>query len=165
MSMAVLASARHVARHEAHHAAALCLAGGLPEQVRIDWPDASTLGHVEVDWGDGPDRGKARHVLVAILVGGMTDGLDGWESWPIDPDCVPAGARRDAKQARHLAEYIGIADRATWLFYVWKANQLARRPEFRRLVVRIADELERVEVLTAQDLEGLIATTEETWST
>jgi len=31
--------------------------------------------------------------------------------------------------------------------------------------VVIADELERVEVLTAQDFEALIATTEETWST
>ena len=48
-------------------------------------------------------------------------------------------------------------------FYVWQANELARRPEFRRLAVAIANE--RVEVLTAQDLEHLIATTEETWST
>ncbi len=52
-----------------------------------------------------------------------------------------------------------------WGFYVWQANQLARRPEFRRLAVAIANELERVEVLTAQDLEALIATTEERWST
>ena len=78
---------------------------------------------------------------------------------------APEAARRDAEQARHLAEYIGIADRAAWGFYVWKANQLARRPEFRRLAVAIADELERVEVLTAQDLEALIATTEEARST
>ena len=48
---------------------------------------------------------------------------------------------------------------------MWRANQLARRPEFRRLAVAIADELERVEVLTAQDPEALIATTQETWST
>ena len=37
--------------------------------------------------------------------------------------------------------------------------------EFRRLAVAIADDLERVDVLTAQDLEALIATTEEKWST
>ena len=48
---------------------------------------------------------------------------------------------------------------------MWQANQLARSPEFRRLAVAIANELERVEVLTAQDLEALIATAEETWST
>ena len=48
---------------------------------------------------------------------------------------------------------------------MWQANQLARSPEFRRLAVAIANELERVEVLTAQDLEALIATTEERWST
>ena len=161
----VYPSGREVAQHEAHHVAGLCLAGMVPKQVRTDWPGADLAGLVSVDWGDGPDRDKAKHVLVAILVGAMTEGCAGWQEWPIDPDRLPQAARRDAEQARHLAEYIGIADRATWLFYVWKANQLARRPEFRRLAVAIADELERVEVLTARDLEALIAATEETWST
>jgi hypothetical protein len=32
------------------------------------------------------------------------------------------------------------------------ANRLVGSPEFRRLIVRIADELERVEVLNADDL-------------
>jgi hypothetical protein len=82
-----------------------------------------------------------------------------------DPERLPAGARRDGEQARRLAEYIGITDRATWGFYVWKANKLARRPEFRRLAVAIADELVRVEVLTADDLKVLITSTEEAWST
>jgi hypothetical protein len=52
-----------------------------------------------------------------------------------------------------------------WGFYVWKANKLARRPEFRRLAVAIADELECVEVLTADDLKVLITSTEEAWTT
>jgi hypothetical protein len=51
-----------------------------------------------------------------------------------------------------------------WAFYVWKANRLAGSPEFRRLVVAIADELERVEVLTADDLRTLITSTEEAWN-
>jgi hypothetical protein len=156
---------REVARHEAHHVAGLCLAGMVPKQVRTDWPEADLAGLVSVDWGDGPDRDKAKQVLVAILLGAMSEGCEGWQDWPIDPERLPAAARRDAEQARHLAHYVGIADRATWGFYVWKANELARRPEFRRLAVAIADELERVEVLTAQDLEALIAATEETWST
>ena len=166
MSLArALPGSREVARHEAHHVAGLCLGGMVPRQVRTDWPQRGLAGLVSVDWGDGPDRDKAKHVLVAILVGAMTEGCGGWQEWPIDPERLPAAARRDAEQARHLAQYIGVADRATWGFYVWQANQLARRPEFRRLAVAIADELERVEVLTAQDLEALIATTEETWST
>jgi hypothetical protein len=66
---------------------------------------------------------------------------------------------------RHLAQYIGITDRPMWLSYVWKANKLAGSPEFRRLVVAIADELERVEVLTADDLRTLIPSTEEAWNT
>ena len=155
----VYPSGREVAQHEAHHVAALCLAGMVPTQVRTDWPERDLAGLVTVDWGDGPDRDKAKHVLVAILLGAMTEGCAGWQEWPLDPDRLPEGARRDAEQARHLADYIGIAARATWGFYVWQANQLARRPEFRLLAVAIADELERVEVLTAQDLEALIATT------
>jgi hypothetical protein len=160
-----LPPAREVARHEAYHAAALCLQGMVPKEVRIDWPEADVAGSMTIDWGDGPDRDTAKRVLVAILLGGMTEGYQNWDNWPIDPDRMPVGARRDARQARHLAEYIGIADRPMWLFYVWKANRLAGSPEFRRLVVAIADELERVEVLTADDLRTLITSTEEAWST
>ena len=160
-----LPPAREVARHEAHHAAALCVLGMVPKQVRVDWPKADLAGFVTIDWGDGPDRATAERVLIAILLGGVTEGFDGWNDWPIDPGRLPNGARHDAEQARHLAGYIGITDRAMWGFYVWKANRLARRPEFRRLAVAIADELERVEVLTAEDLRRLITTTEEAWST
>jgi hypothetical protein len=135
----------------------LFLAGMVPKQVRTDWAGRGLAGLVSVDWGDGPDRDKAEQVLVAIL-GATTEGCEGWQEWPIDPDGLPEGARRDAEQARQLAEYIGIADRAMWLFYIWKANQLARRSEFRRLAVAISEELERVEVLRAEDLEALIVT-------
>jgi hypothetical protein len=42
------------------------------------------------------------------------------------------------------------------MFYVWKANELASRSQFRRLAVAIADELERFEVLRAEDLRNLL---------
>jgi hypothetical protein len=70
--------AREVALHEAHHVAGLCLAGMVPKQVRTDWPAAHLAGLVTVDWGDGPDRDKAKHVLVAILLGAMTEGCEGY---------------------------------------------------------------------------------------
>jgi hypothetical protein len=92
-------SSRSVASHEAHHAAALCVAGG-----------------------DGADRDPGELVLLAVVLGGMTDGYEGWRSWPIDPDSVPVGARGDAKQARHLADDLKL-DRASWLHVLWKANQ------------------------------------------
>jgi hypothetical protein len=85
----------------------------------------------------------------------MTEGHEGWPSWPIDPDHMPVGARRDAEQARTLANYLKL-DRAGWLHVLWKANQLGRQGDFRRLAVLIADQLERVEVLTADDLERLM---------
>jgi hypothetical protein len=95
-------------------------------------------------------------VLLAVVLGGMTEGHKGWPSWPIDPDQVPVGARRDAEQARALANYLKL-DNAGWLHVLWKANRLGRHRDFRRLVVLIADQLERVEVLTAEDLERLMA--------
>ncbi len=160
-----LPPAREVARHEAYHAAALCVQRMVPKVVRIDWPEAHAAGSMTIDWGDGPDRDTAKRVLIAVLLGGMTEGFDGWDDWSIHPERMPVGARRDAKQARHLAGYIGISDRPMWMFCVWKANKLAGSPEFRRLVVAIADELERVEVLTADDLRTLMTSTEHAWNT
>jgi hypothetical protein len=105
---------------------------------------------VTIHWGDGADRDKAKRVLVAVLLGAMTEGFEGWDNWPIDPDRAPVGARRDAEHARHLAGYLKL-HHVGWLHVLWKANRLARSSGFRRLAVAIADELERVEVLTAQD--------------
>ncbi len=141
--------------HEAHHAAALCLLGMVPTCVRTDWPAPDLFGTVTVDWCGGPDRATAGRVLVAVVVGGMTEGHQGWRSWPIDPDRVAVGARRDAEQARTLANYLRL-DNAGWLHVLWKANQLGRQRDFRRLAVLIADQLELVEVLTAEDLERLM---------
>jgi hypothetical protein len=160
----VFPGARQVAVHESHHAAALILGGMPPESVRTDWPDADTAGSVTVDWAGGINRDKAEAVLVAVLLGAMTEGFSGWREFPINPERLPVGARRDAAQAARLADYLGISDQATWLFYVWKANQLAKRRDFRCLVVAIADELERLEVMTAEDLRALTATTEEKWN-
>jgi hypothetical protein len=58
-----LPPAREVARHEAHHAAALCLQGMIPKRVRIDWSKENEAGSMTIDWADeGPDPrdGRAR---------------------------------------------------------------------------------------------------------
>jgi hypothetical protein len=141
--------------HEAHHAAALCLLGMVPTCVRTDWPAPDLFGTVTVDWCGSPDRDTAGRVLLAVVLGGMTEGHKGWRSWPSDPHRVAVGARCDAEQARTLAEYLK-PDNAGWVHVLWKANQLGRQRAFRRLVVRIADQLERVEVLTAEDFEALM---------
>jgi hypothetical protein len=63
------------AYHEASHAAALCLQAMVPKQVRIDWPKENEAGSMTIDWGDdGPDRETAERVLIAILLGAMTEG-------------------------------------------------------------------------------------------
>jgi hypothetical protein len=70
------------------------------------------------------DRDRAGRVLVAVVLGGMTEGHEGWRSWPIDPDRVAVGARRDAEQARTLAHYLKL-DNAGWLHLLWKATSSA----------------------------------------
>jgi hypothetical protein len=151
---------RAIAFHEASHAAALLLAGMPPTAVRVDRPDETTAGQVTLDWGDGIDPDKAEAVLVAILLGGMEEGFAGWRDWPVDPQRLPVGARRDAEQAARLAAYLRL-DEAGWLHAVWKAHRLGRRPDFRALAVAIANELERVEVLDADDLRRIHEATRE----
>ena len=55
--------------------------------------------------------------------------------------------------ARELIEHFGM-DRVDWCHVLWRAEQLARRQDFRRLVVRIADELERVELPARRRSQG-----------
>jgi hypothetical protein len=151
---------RSTAIHEAHHVAAMSVLGLTPKHARIDHPRDGLAGSCSVDWDDdGVDERKARRLLVAIVVGGTVEGGQGWDVWPIDPDNVAPGARGDAEHAAIVCEYVGITDRASWLFVLFKANRLARKPEFRRLAVAISEELERVEVLDADDLRKLIEET------
>jgi hypothetical protein len=63
--------------------------------------------------------------------------------------------------ASALAGYLKF-DEVGWLHVSWKVTQFGRRTDFRRLVLAIAAELERVEVLTAPDLERLMAQDRET---
>jgi hypothetical protein len=148
----ILPPAREIALHEAHHGAAMILLGMVPKCVRVDFPNDTTAGEMEIDWGeDGVDRDKAKKVLIATIVGGTCKGCRGWDSWPVDPDRVLEGSRRDAEQAKLLAGYLGF-DRVDWAHTVWQANQLADSTEFRHLAITIADELEDREVLYAADL-------------
>lgn len=128
--------------------------------VRTDWPSATEAGRVENDWEawGGVTRDKAERVLISLLLGGTSDSHRGWE-WPIDPEAVSVGARSDAEHARFLAhEYLEL-DEVGWSHLRWKACQLTKDRAYRRLVVRISEELERREVLYADDLQTLMEET------
>jgi hypothetical protein len=154
-----LPGGRERAWHEAYHAAALCIAGLVPTCVRTDFPNEHEAGAVTINWGEGGyrDPAKAKAVLVSIVLGGLTEGRAGWEwdNWPIDPCQMAEGAVGDGLMARELIEHFEM-DRVDWAHVLWRADQLGRRRDFRRLVVRIADELERVELLYADDLRALM---------
>jgi hypothetical protein len=161
----VLPTGRQIAWHEAYHAAALCLAGIVPKCVRSDWPSDREPGSVAIDWGPGGyrDPARAKDVLVAVVAGALTEGRQGWgvDVYPPDPFEVAEGARGDALFARELVDHFQI-DRVDWGHLVWKTERLVRRQDFRRLVVLIAHDLERVEVLYADDLRELMARDRET---
>ena len=116
-------------------------------------------GATDIDWGEGGYRNPAaaKSVLVALVLGATTEGSAGWEweTWPIDPAKVAEGARGDALLVLELVEHFDL-DRRDWWDVLWQAEQLGRRQDFRRLVVRITDELERVVVPTADDLKALM---------
>jgi hypothetical protein len=154
-----LPGAREIAWHESYHAAALCLAGMVPKCARTDWPSDLEAGEVVIDWGPGGyrDPARAKDVLVSIVAGALTEGSQGWDwdNWPIDPWRMAEGGRGDALMACELVKHFDLPV-VDWLHVLWKAEQLCKRRDFRRLVVRIADELERVEVLNADDLRALV---------
>jgi hypothetical protein len=151
--VSVLPSARALAWHEAGHAAALCVVGWPPAWVRIDWPSDSLLGSVGPDWESrDPDERTMRELLVSVLQGPISDGERRISDWPILPEQWKAGNRRDAEQAAFIAHYLGIDRAADWGWFVFKAQRLGRTRRFRELVVAIASELERVEVLLRPEL-------------
>jgi hypothetical protein len=162
MTTRTLPGSRSISWHEANHAAALCVQSLVPKAVRTDLPTATTFGHVEIDWVNGVNRDRAMKVLIAVVIGGMTDGGEGWDDWPIEPNHVAASARGDAEHARTLAAYLAL-DRVDWAHVLWKAQRVTRRQDFRSLAVRIADELETREVLGAEDLRNLMEETQ--WNT
>lgn len=155
--MTRLPGSRERAWHEAYHASALCIAGLVPTCVRTDFPHDNAAGSVYIDWGEGGfrDPARAKDVLVSVVVGAFTEGAQGWDNWPIDPRRVGESAVGDALLARELVDHFDLP-MSEWLHVLWQAKRLCKRQDFRRLVVRIADELERVEVLNADDLRALM---------
>jgi hypothetical protein len=121
-------------------------------------PDQAAPGATDIDWGERGYRNPAAAKSVLVLVlRATTEGSAGWEweTWPIDAAKVAEGARGDALLVLELVEHFDM-DRVDWCHVLWRAEQLGRRQDFRRLVVRITEELERVEVLTADDLKALM---------
>lgn len=141
----MIPASRDVAWHEAHHAAALLLAGFRVE-ARIDWP-GDALGSVRIIWGeDGIDSESARHDLIAALMG-FVAAREPFPEWPLKPSLAGRGLRRDTELAAKLAEYLRL-DAVEWSRVCFQTARKARDPDFRRLVVALSDELERVEVLS-----------------
>ncbi len=150
----ILPPTRQTAMHEAHHAAALCLFGMPPLVVRCDWPEERRLGWTQLDWKHNtPDRETLCQVLVATLMGPVAEGqlID---SWPIDVDEWCEIGREDAEQVAFLADVLTF-DVVDWHHAIFKAQRLAKRRDYAELVVAIATELERSELLLQPEVERL----------
>lgn len=153
--MIALPAARELAAHEAHHAAALLIFGWPPLVARIDWPTQEMAGSVRPDWGSrDPDERSMRDLLIATMMGPLSDGALRMEDYPPDPDDWPEGAQRDIEQAAFIAQWLGL-DRVDWVPAGYDAVALSRERRFKRLVVAIAERLERVELLLQPELIAL----------
>jgi hypothetical protein len=150
-------SARALAWHEAHHCSSLLLAGLTPLWCRIDLPTPGLRGSVGVDWARwGVADDTLYAVLVATCQGPASDG-ELRSAWPIVlADWDGTGSRQDGQQIQYLTQCLGI-DSVGWHGLLFQVNKQSRDPAFRRLVVEIASELERVEVLLRPELEALAA--------
>jgi hypothetical protein len=152
-----LPTGREVAWHEAHHAAALCLAGLTPLVARTDWPTPTLAGVVKPDWERHPiDDRTMGALLVAILMGPISEGEPVFThvAWPIDPDEWQDGCQADAAQLSFVAQWLGL-DLVDYMKVVCEAGRLAKDLRYRRLVVAIAHALERDEIVLQPELEQL----------
>ncbi len=158
--MATLPSTRELAWHEAHHCAAFLLLDWPPLVARVDWPEERLGGSVKPDWESRkPDKNTMHDLLIATLMGPLADGgLPGPEGWPVDPSRWPDGCGRDAEQVAFIAQWLGMG-LADYLYACFQATSLGREQRFRQLVVEVASELERVEVIFQPELIQLMEST------
>ena len=93
-------------------------------------------------------------------MGPLADGgLPGPEDWPVDPTRWPSGCGRDAEQVAFIVQSLGMGQ-VDYLYACFQATSLGREQRLRRLVVEIAGELERVEVIFQPELVRLMETTQ-----
>jgi hypothetical protein len=144
------------AMHEAHHAAALCLAGFAPVWARIDRPRQDLAGSVRPDWDRwGMDDHVLREHLIATLMGPLGEGQLKADpdvcTWPLVIEEWPDDLHSDIDNAKHLCEALKYTQ-VDWLGAAYKAKVRARTQPFPRLVVAIARRLEEVELVLQDEL-------------
>ncbi len=148
--MRTLPSTRERAWQEAYHASAFLMFDWPPLVARIDYR-GQLAGVVKPDWERRDlDERSMTESLIATLMGPISEGALR-DDWPINPDDWGDGAGGDARQAAFIVQWLGL-DQVDWLHIVYKATSLARQQRFRRLVVAIANELERIEVVLQPEL-------------
>jgi hypothetical protein len=156
--MATLPSTRELAWHEAHHCAAFLLLDWPPLVARIDWPDDRLGGSVQPDWESrNPDENTMHDLLVVTLMGPLADGGRP-DDWLIDLTCWPDGSGKDAEQVTFIVQFLDLGT-ADFLHVCRRVVSLGREQRFRRLVVAIASELERKEIVLQPELIQLMEST------
>jgi hypothetical protein len=140
------------AAHEAAHCVMALQLGYVVNEVRIDGPEDGTTGWVDLD---RDERDLELGDLMVQLAGGMvspngaTD-YEGWPpTWPVLPGRGDQGQIRALVRALHIPEQ--IYRRTCEL-----TEECCGEPEFRHLVHRISAALDRVPVLSREDLEYLV---------
>ena len=145
-------------RHEAGHAAGGLLAGLDVRYVRAPYRTAADAHGVPASKTGlaVSDHGDLRAVAVSNLCGPIFEG-QAPPPWPIPP----APLTHDQGQLSKIVEELAL-DRAGYHGLVSDTLDLARSPLFRKLAGLIADRLEELEEIGAEELDRLRAIAEDT---
>jgi len=143
---------REVAVHEAYHVASLLLDGLPPILARIDlWPGEEQAGVTKLDWEhNAPVPETLRKVLIAIMLGPMSDGDQSLNDWPVDPTSWTDN-RRDAEQIEFIADTLAL-DETTYRFLLYKAQRRTHDRRFCRLVTLVTERLLATELVLQHEL-------------
>jgi hypothetical protein len=122
-------------------------------EVRIDAPEDGVTGWVELP--DRTERAPDLRDLVVQLAGGMVspDGASEYPDWPPTWPILPG--RGDQGQVRALIRVLGIQQHV-YEETVQRTREMVNEPAFRELAYRVSAALDRMPVLSREDLEYLV---------
>jgi hypothetical protein len=154
---------RERARHEAAHCAAMLHMDWPPLSCRIDFPHTNgelSAGSTAPDWDGrgGLSEDGMRDFAIAVLVAFHAEGepvtvLDGW---PLEdcPRFENAGLSGDVRQLNFCGQWLSLTH-VEFLQLVFKAERMWRDRRFRRLMVKVAEQLDDLELVLKPELQAI----------
>src|SRR5262245_1674880 len=133
------------------------MSGKVPASVTADRPEPGLSGVMRNDWtAYGTSTETAPDLMLSLLIGPMAAGEPNWPpSWPLGQEERDSIAHNDGGALAVLAGFLDLDERG-WCALVERAERTAESEPFRRIVTIIASTLERIDVLSGDDIRFLV---------